>query len=103
MPNNTLNGRFTKEQQAYWRLKVWKYIKGIYLRQRRKKNGDRSNYGIQLSYGQLSRRFGLTYDQAREIIRYFVHSGYLRVWNAPIRGIDRYKTKGNFYQYHYFQ
>lgn len=97
----TLNGRLTREQQVNLRLSIWKWLSNIYKKQKTKKNGDLSRKGIQVSYGLLSRKFNITYSQARQTMDYFTTQKYLKKWTYNNQ-MGRFKTKGNYYQLNYF-
>jgi len=60
----TLNGRFTKQQMEIMDYKVLKWIyKKVY---KYKKGSKKRDYrGIQITYGHVSRKFKISYTQAR--------------------------------------
>lgn len=95
---STINGKFTIQQQTKKRTEIWKWI---LKKTKIKKNGDQSKKGIQISYGQVSRKFKISYNQARYIFNFFTQQKYLRKWCPPIQNND-FKTKGNYYSIIYF-
>jgi len=93
---STLNGKMTRQQQEQIRLKIWRWLIGIYIR-KKKKDGNISKKGIQISYGLVSRKFNISYNQVRYIFDYFCYKKYLKKWIFRNEEPGNFKNKGNFY------
>jgi len=92
---STVNGRFTTLQRIAMEQKIKRYL--IYRLRKQKYAINKDKRGIQIKYGMISRKYKISYKQARAILVRLVASLNLKIWH--FYDGTSFKTRGNFYSY----
>lgn len=71
----TLNGRMTKQQTEEMEYKIGQWIYN-------KLKNTKTNV-TRITYGQISRKFKISYHQTRNIIKNLIRLRIIANWNAP--------------------